>query len=309
MVSPAYKSGAIFANGVNLHYLDWGGEGSVLLFLAGWGCNSYIYTEFAPRFTDKFHVLALDRRGHGDSDHPETGYDLDNLTEDLRQAMDALEIDKAILVGHSLAGIELSRMVEKYPQRMSKLIYLDATYDYASPEYKAVFAKNPQRGIELPGMVDAYDSADAYETAIKYAYPSLASIWGPAMHEQFLHEITTNAEGKIVDRATAGIGQAIQETIGGFTLNSVPREVPVLTFFVRTGYKYFMQPEWMSPELQAQIKDWFVNVRLHHQQSWIEEYKRRVPQARVVEIPDGHHYCFIAHEELVYEEMRKFLGE
>ena len=39
----------------------------------------------------------------------------------------------------------------------------------------------------------------------------------------------------------------------------------------------------------------------------IELFRKNVPHARIVEIPDGHHYCFIAQEELVYEEMRKFL--
>ena len=102
------KSDFVDVNGIRLHYLDWGGSGPNLLFLTGMGSSAYIYNKFAPRFTDMFRVLALTRRGHGDSDYPESGYDADTLVEDIRQFMDRLHIDKAILAGHSLAGVELT---------------------------------------------------------------------------------------------------------------------------------------------------------------------------------------------------------
>jgi hypothetical protein len=58
------------------------------------------------------------------------------------------------------------------------------------------------------------------------------------------------------------------------------------------------------------------NLRKHVETSenaWtcesIELFRRNVPHAKIIEIPDGHHYCFIEQEELVYEEMRKFLLE
>ena len=146
-----HKSDFINANGIRLHYLDWGGNGPALVFLAGMGCSAYVFSKFAARFTDNFHVLALDRRGHGDSDYPETGYDPATLTEDLRQFLDALKIDRVILAGHSFAYIELSHFAVLYPERVLKLVYLDAVYDNTSPEYEAVMSKNP-----LPKMIPAW---------------------------------------------------------------------------------------------------------------------------------------------------------
>ena len=55
---------------------------------------------------------------HLDSDYPETGYDIDTLTEDIRQFMDCLKIEQIILAGHSLAGIELSHFAALYPERV-----------------------------------------------------------------------------------------------------------------------------------------------------------------------------------------------
>lgn len=96
------KSNFVSVNGIRLHYLDWGGKGPVLLFLTGMGCSAYIFGDFAPRFVDQFHVLALDRRGHGDSDYPETGYDPDTLTEDLRESPFVSILRKAENAQHSV---------------------------------------------------------------------------------------------------------------------------------------------------------------------------------------------------------------
>ena len=139
-----HKSGFVHVNKINLHYLDWGGSGEVLLFLAGMGCNAHIFDDLALRFTDSFHVMALTRRGHGESDHPETGYDVDTLTEDLRLSLDALGIEKAILTGHSMANVELSHFSALYPERVLKLIFLDAAYDRSSASFKDMVDVPPE---------------------------------------------------------------------------------------------------------------------------------------------------------------------
>jgi non-heme chloroperoxidase len=54
-----HKSGFITANGIRLHYLDWGGKGEALLFLAGASNSAHIFDDIAPKFTDRFRVLAL----------------------------------------------------------------------------------------------------------------------------------------------------------------------------------------------------------------------------------------------------------
>src|SRR5689334_12563787 len=74
-----HKSAFVTVNGVRLHYLDWGGAGETLLFLHGMGGTAHFYDDFAPRFTNQFRVLGLTRRGHGESEMPENGYDTATL--------------------------------------------------------------------------------------------------------------------------------------------------------------------------------------------------------------------------------------
>ena len=113
-----HKAGFITANNVKLHYLDWGGAGETLLFLHGMGDTAHIYDELASKFTNQFRVIGLTRRGHGESEIPETGYDTATLVEDIRQFLDALKIQRVVLAGHSFAGDELTRFAVVHPDRV-----------------------------------------------------------------------------------------------------------------------------------------------------------------------------------------------
>jgi pimeloyl-ACP methyl ester carboxylesterase len=79
-----HKAGFITVNGVRLHYLDCGGKGETILFLHGLGDTPHIYDDLPPKFTDQFRVLGLTRRGHGQSDKPETGYNTASVRPSIR---------------------------------------------------------------------------------------------------------------------------------------------------------------------------------------------------------------------------------
>jgi pimeloyl-ACP methyl ester carboxylesterase len=299
----------VSVNGIKLHYLDWGGKGDVLLFLAGMGNNAHIFDGFAPRFADKFHVMALTRRGHGASDHSETGYDVDTLTEDMRQFMDVLGIERVILAGHSMASIELSHLSALYPERVLKLIFLDAAYDRSSAASKNMREKSPWRNIQPPGLdVDYYTEKD-YFAAMKRAYASLAVIWNDAMENSSLHEIIMTSEGKIADRMSDAISKAITDTLTSYVPEDSKIMVPTLSFFAMSKGVYSISDDWMTEEQKTQLMHHFETTENSWTQENIEQFRQNVPHAKIIEIPQGHHYCFIKQEELVYEEMRKFLLE
>jgi len=103
----------------------------VLLFLAGLGDSVRRFDSFAPRFLDRFHAVGLTRRGQEESAKPSTGYALRTLADDIRAFMDLKGIGRATLVGHSIAGAEMTTFAAVYPTRLTALVYLDAAYDYA----------------------------------------------------------------------------------------------------------------------------------------------------------------------------------
>jgi len=308
MDTSPHKSDFVQVNGIKLHYLDWGGSGDVLLFLAGMGCNAHIFDDFAARFVDQFHVLALTRRGHGESGHPETGYDVDTLTEDIRQFMDALGIEKAILAGHSMASIELSHFSALYPERVLKLIFLDAAYDRSSASTKEFREKSPWKNIQPPGLNDDYYTEQDYFAATRRAYPSFVPIWSQAMENQSYHEISKAPEGKIIDRMGDTITQAITDTLYSYVPEDAKIKAPTLSFFSFSKALYGISDDWMTEEQKTQIREFVEAFDDPWTRENLEQFQQNVPHARIIEIPYGHHYCFIQHEELVYEEMRKFLN-
>ncbi len=122
----------IAVNGVTLHHVDWGGRGGVLLFLTGIGDNIHRFDPFAPYFTNHWHVIGYSRRGQGQSDKPPSGYDTNTLVEDLRAFLDTNHIASVDLIGHSMAGTEMTVFTTRYPSRVKHVVYLDAAYDYAA---------------------------------------------------------------------------------------------------------------------------------------------------------------------------------
>ena len=99
-----------------------------MLLLTGIGDNAHVYDGFAFQFTDFFHVIGITRRGYLPSSQPQDGYDVATRVADDIAVLDALAIGRAVWVGHSLAGSELSAAGEKYKERVDRLVYLDA-YD------------------------------------------------------------------------------------------------------------------------------------------------------------------------------------
>ncbi|MGH9667073.1 MAG: alpha/beta fold hydrolase, partial [Bryobacteraceae bacterium] len=162
-------------NGVRLQYLDWGGSGEALLFLTCLGGTAGDFQPLATHFTDSFHAFGLTRRGQGKSEKPETGYDTATLTQDIVAFLDAMNISRATLVGYSLAGDELTELAGAHPQRVAKLIYLDAAYD---------LAENAELGrkahLDLPAPVADKPTLELIARSNEYR-PDYSRIQAPAL--------------------------------------------------------------------------------------------------------------------------------
>jgi pimeloyl-ACP methyl ester carboxylesterase len=115
------------APGAKLEVLDWGGSGEAMVLLTGSGDNAHVFDYFAFQFTDFFHVIGITRRGWLPSSQPKTGYDVATRAGDDIKVLTALGIKKAVFVGHSIAGSELTEIATKYPTYVDKLAYLDAS--------------------------------------------------------------------------------------------------------------------------------------------------------------------------------------
>ena len=93
-------------DGTKLFVQDWG-SGRPVIFLSAWTFQSNVWgSHMAALTAHGFRCVAPDRRGHGRSDAPSTGYDLDTMVDDLSRIIDQLDLRNAVLVAHSMGAFE-----------------------------------------------------------------------------------------------------------------------------------------------------------------------------------------------------------
>lgn len=133
--STHYKDQFIDVNGITLHYLDFGGSGLPIIFLQSFHGDArewvdYDYKGFAPKFSKDNRVFAITRRGWGKSTDPGWGYDVATNGEDVVAFMDALKIQKAILIGRIPGSMDMTWIAEHHTSRVAGLVYWDIPYVY-----------------------------------------------------------------------------------------------------------------------------------------------------------------------------------
>lgn len=117
----------VLANGINIHYQRVG-HGPDLIMLHGLTGNLAVWhLRIVPLLRREYTVTTIDLRGHGYSDMPATGYTTGDLAEDLAGVLDALEIEKSHMVGHSYGADTMLHFALRRPERVRKLTVIEAT--------------------------------------------------------------------------------------------------------------------------------------------------------------------------------------
>src|SRR5690606_30875575 len=128
------------AGGLDLHLLDYGTAGKPpMLCVHGGGAHAHWYDFVASGFTSQFHVLALDLRGHGDSQWAQTAdYSYARHAQDIAEVAQALDLQDFVLVGHSMGGMVSLTYAANWPGRLGRLVIVDTSMRL-SPERIASF--------------------------------------------------------------------------------------------------------------------------------------------------------------------------
>jgi non-heme chloroperoxidase len=123
---PTFKEGWFTTNdGVKLHYLE-AGSGSPLVMIPGWSQSAMEFKYQLTGLSDKYHVYALDMRGHGDSAKPDHGYRIQRLSADVHEFLVGNNLGAVTLAGHSMGCSVIWGYWEQYgSDRLSKLILVD----------------------------------------------------------------------------------------------------------------------------------------------------------------------------------------
>lgn len=258
-----------------LEVLDWGGSGRPVMFV---GCylTAHVYDTIAPKLTDQFHVYAVTRRGVGASDHPSTGYDPQRRADDILDVITQLGMSKPILIGNSCGGAILHALGAQHPDRIGGLMYLDAAED---PTLKlSDYTSPPVDAARLPQHVERKS-------------PSV----------EFPEAETRQLERFPLDPV---IRKAITQD-NNVTPDYVHITVPVLVI-VRTKSWDDALAEYppKSDEERVALTKGYASAAAMLSR-W-ESDVRKIPTARIVELPGANLYMFLSNEADVIRELRGF---
>lgn len=113
--------------GLRLHHVDWGNPHlPALVLVHGIRLHAHVWSHFARAFRDRYHILAVDQRGHGDSAwSPDGHYHLHDYHEDLKAVLEARGIRRTVLIGHSLGARVSMLYTHLQPQAVERLVLVD----------------------------------------------------------------------------------------------------------------------------------------------------------------------------------------
>lgn len=179
----------VSANGLQLHALDWGGNGPVLLLAHGLTANAHAFDGLiAAGLNNHCRIIAVDLRGRGQSEAPDMGYTMAETAKDVIGLMDKLELDNVMMGGHSYGAFLSWYLAAHYPKRISKVIAMDAAMKMHPNTLQML-------GPALGRLGKVFSSFEAYLEQVKKA-PYL-HFWEEAMASYYRADVRTADDGRV----------------------------------------------------------------------------------------------------------------
>ena len=288
---------------VKLEVLDWGGTGPSVVLL---GCyvSAHTYDEFAPKLTSQFRVYGMTRRGIGASDKPATGYSVQRSVNDVLEVLNAFNVQKSVLVGHSCAGQVLTVFAAQHSDRLHGLVYLDGASDPTmTPADVGAAMPDPTRlpRAITPSVAPDYRSFEALrasqQRARGWAFPEAE------LRQQFV----ANADG----------------SVGRSLLSPQIRRAITVDARLKPDYSGIRVPVLAIYQRDVPFEERAANVLIRNEQEraalrqeydatralyvrWQRDLLAAVPTARILELPGASLYMFLSNEADVLRELRAF---
>ena len=270
-------------NGATLHFVDWGGHGPDLVLVTGLDDSARIFDELASLLRPHHRVIGVTRRGFCASGASSGGYDADTLARDVSGFMQAVGIVHADLVGHSMAGLELTRIAASNPDQVRRLVYLDAATD-KSPIINLI-QKDPAGNREPPlGALDSF-------TDLRVWTQELLKSKSPAI-EANLRQCFISKSGHLVARTPPQVDAAVLSTLSTDHPDYSRLRAPALAIYSDTRAADQMPPG-APPELQAATNAFSRQVMEPWHSLEKARFQIEIPCGTVVQVVGARHYFFL----------------
>lgn len=293
---------------VQLEVLDWGGSGPAVVLLAGLGDTAHVFDDFAPMLKAHHRVVAVTRRAHGRSSAPLTGYDFARLAEDVARVVEAVGLDKPVVIGHSFAGEELHVLGARHAAKVAGLVYIDAAFnrgdDSDNDAYNAVARTLPPAPAPGPGDLASFPALGAF----------LQKTQGVVSPEAHLRaRWIANPDGTVARMwapdlpIRQAMTQAMQAAYKPYNPERI--RVPALALYKAPASAADMMRPWYpadDPAVHERVAALYrlERARVDGHIRWFEGFAERGRVARI----SGAHHLFLSHPREVLQQVETFMG-
>lgn len=205
-------------------YYEIHGEGKPLVLISGLGYSNWQWHKMVPLLAEYFQVITFDNRGVGQSDKPAGPYTAQMLAQDTVGLLDALNIEKAVIVGHSMGGFIAQAIALDFPQRVEKLILCST--NFGGPNHAPI---TPEAMKVLTDVTS--DALTRFKNGLAVSTAAGWSEKNPAMIEEWVRWRVANPIEPVHYQAQMAIGLGLLPEAAAFE-NKLPRlNVPTLILF------------------------------------------------------------------------------
>ena len=262
------------ANGIKLHYLDYGTAGRPpMLCVHGGAAHAHWFDFVAPGFTPDYHVYALDLRGHGDSTwaDPQT-YSFETYAEDINAFLEKLDLSDVVLIGHSMGGMISLVHAATHPGRIRRLVIVDSTMLMPMDRVSKMreFSSRPARGYTTQDELIARYRLEPAESQLAAT---------EVIHRMATHSGRQDADGQWQHKADRRVYANFRQVAGVPLWEKV--KVPALVIKGEHSKRF-------APDVLAEIR-------------------AKAPQVQWAEVPASDHHITLENPQGFVDVVQKFL--
>ncbi len=249
MLMKPVRDDFIKAGDLTFHYLKWGEQGQSVVAIHGLTANAICFQALADDLARDHQFYAYDLRGRGDSDKPEHGYSVPIHAVDLAKIIDALGLERPVLIGHSLGAFTALYFAAHYPDKLSKLVLIDAGAPlfWETPEERPAWlaASINRVGTSVP-------SFEEYTRRLKQA-PFLGPYWNPYLDLYFEYDVRHNSDGSVVSKCCREGVLEDELRLRETRSEEQWAHVQVPTLLLRAGKWMLVDNDQLLPEASAEM--------------------------------------------------------
>jgi pimeloyl-ACP methyl ester carboxylesterase len=186
---------SVEARGLRFHYVEWGApDAPAMVLLHGISSHGRIWDPFARAFCDRYRLLALDQRGHGETTWPASpDYTTDDFVGDLEALVDLWGLDRFVLAGQSMGGMNAIAYAARHPDRVTHVIPVDIP-----PAVDRT--RDPQRPVYEVIAKQGHPTWDSPEAAFAFMRGNNATIGDEALRHRLRYLLKQQPDGRWVER-------------------------------------------------------------------------------------------------------------